>query len=317
MTEMRMRFSSNSKRLGMAISILFFIVIGAWGCNERPFVQESTDGATATTAEVSTTNSSGPLNATATSASSSGSATSVDEGSDTGSVPGDACVENHYGEACPRPQGSGGSCTTWSDDCSLGSKCTVGPDTGSPLFECLGVAPRPKALYEACSTFPDWESTGIYDDCDRGLMCYRGSCIALATCSEDFPMCSDPESLVVSSHGVGYCFSRCDPFAPDCSAGLACTLVYSDLDSASVFACAGFSEKTEGMECVSSDCGDSMVCQLAAYLAACDYPACCTRLCDTTNPASCADSATGDVCIPISNDVICIDTEVIGLCEAG
>jgi hypothetical protein len=131
------------------------------------------------------------------------------------------------------------------------------------------------------------------DDCALGVMCWRvdpatneGTCHQLCSAVEGQPICPDG---FVCSQPYGYalpiCVTPCDPLAPDCLEGEGC------YPAGATFGCLPTLSPVvpDGQTCEwRTQCEAGSLCADAALLETCDGDRCCTPLCATEGPPSCA-----------------------------
>ncbi len=196
-------------------------------------------------------------------------------------------------------------CDVWAQDCPRGEKCVPWSANGDGTFggcsdaRCSEVTARPHLAGEPC-TAQDGPWSGV-DDCELGAYCWAvdvatgaGVCVQQCGGTEDEPACSDPDLTCYAMHGtsVTACVPSCDPLAPSCAAGTACTLsTGSDFGPLCLAVDLGVVE-TVGSPCdLRVGCGDGLACLPAEAVADCDGAGCCATLCELSEQTCPADTA--------------------------
>jgi len=99
------------------------------------------------------------------------------------------------GDPCGAPAGLDGvvrcsQCDPWAQDCTFGEKCAPWNDDGGNSYnatKCVSVDPEPKQPGEPCVG----EGLSGQDDCDVGVLCVQGICVALCQGTPEDPICSE------------------------------------------------------------------------------------------------------------------------------
>ena len=254
-------------------------------------------GPTTTGSSTTSTTSTASTSTTSTTADADTSTTEPDNEFETGSfIPVD-------------PKGGGSiECDVWAQDCQASHKCQAWANDGGASWNatlCALVDKAPVGLGEPCLT-PFGPLCGI-DTCDHDTMCWnvdpsteQGVCVARCGGTENAPVCDDGFACFVANDGtIQVCLPPCSARAPACPDGSTCT--HSSLGG---FACVPTSLVATqlGAPCETAivGCGAGLLCTHGGDVPGCTDDVCCTALCDTESPSSCADAA--QVCAPLDDE---------------
>ena len=204
----------------------------------------------------------------------------------------------------PPPGGGGGGgffeCDLQAQDCPQGEKCMPWANDGGSEWNasrCSPVADDPGLPGDACIVEGSpW--SGI-DSCDVGGVCWQvdvetnqGVCHPL--CQGMFT-CPEPLAcMLFDAAEVPLCVQGCDPLAPDCPAGEACTFLGLDLVCQPIPA----EVATLGQPCESElACEPGTLCAFDPAVSCGNGPGmgCCSQPCDVNDPAACTGP---EVCTP-------------------
>jgi hypothetical protein len=184
--------------------------------------------------------------------------------------------------------------------CPSGSRCTYVLDSVESGTVCI----PDTVVHDSWDTCTPAPATGR-DGCPTAHVCLAGretsntgTCVPLCNSSASCEggLCAeDPRTL------VDYCGDPCSPLLDDCPApALSC------LFDAGVFAClvpTEFDEIGVGEACPDTDsrgCEPDAVCLQGTLVPGCTTSSCCTNVCDTTGPTSCASPAECNA-LPVSS----------------
>lgn len=205
--------------------------------------------------------------------------------------------------------GQGTSCSTWTQDCPQGMKCTVYSSMGLKMWDATSCRPvhEPSSLPgESCEVFDNpW--SGL-DTCALGAVCWAASevtldsgvCVAFCEGSIEQPVCSSPHTDCRGSAEAYVCLPGCSPFLQDCEVGYVCDV---DPEDPGGFAClpdesgalGGLFDACEGP----GTCDPFLTCRppFDALQCAPNDPGCCLPFCSTVSGSPCVDEDL--VCAPL------------------
>jgi hypothetical protein len=275
-------------------------LLSAFGCGPR--VVDVADEANVGSSSSTPATASSSAGATSSTSSSDGVTSTVSEtgttvstdSSETGNESPTCFVLQNYdlgtdGKCDVEPPPPGDPCTTFQDTCPPGEKCN-----GSG--ECVEVVTRPAQLGEPCIEL----SPGM-DDCDRGMTCTGGTCLANARCSLEWPHCDDPDARATDGR---ICSPGCDLLDPQCQPHAICRA----LNYAAVCSAGDYGLGEPGDDCiVGGGCRMGTVCYGDASAVHQHAPErvpgctdrfrCCAELCRLSDGAC---SQPGAVCTSLS-----------------
>ncbi len=217
--------------------------------------------------------------------------------------------ESDDGDIVLEPDGSPVSfeCDPYAQNCPKGEKCMPWANDGGGSWNathCSDIVDNPNQLDEECMAI-DHASSGA-DTCDLGLMCWGvdletnlGVCVAMCSGSAANPIC-EPEGTgcsVANDGAVVLCLPTCDPLAQDCGPSQGC---YPIGDAWSCVPNASNEGGGYGEPCAFINvCNPGLVCVDAVTVPNCTAGACCSELCDTSDPAGdaqCTGAPQGQFC---------------------
>jgi hypothetical protein len=292
------------------------------GCFTRDYLDDL-DGGEATSGERSTEDDAGSSagededSGADTEESAESSSAASDDGSSTG---GETTID------APDAGGANQPCDTFAQDCPLGEKCMPWADGGATwnANKCMPVAAHPHEPGDGCTALGG--GTSGLDDCASASMCWdvdletnTGTCVAFCTGSLEMPVCDDAATTCIVANGgvLAVCLPTCDPLAQNCpDADDGC------YPAGDAFACAPDASDSEGSygdpcEFINV-CDPGLVCTDGDRVPACASTACCSQLCDLSQPnpaAQCSGEAQGQDCIPWFEPAEApVGFEDVGLC---
>ncbi|MCY0988032.1 hypothetical protein OV203_12920 [Nannocystis sp. ILAH1] len=221
--------------------------------------------------------------------------------------------------AAPDMGGSGiKECDPWVQDCPIGQKCMPFAQSGigaPDSLHCAPVAESPEQAGDPCVLQGNGpEQT---DNCDVGLFCWEGSCVAQCTGSPDAPMCDDPATgcLIANDEVLTLCLPACDPLAQNCEADQVCLSVGNDL----AFVCVQDASGDGGQEfdvcALQNSCDPGLACLDSGWATECGGRGfeCCLKFCDVTMPTC---TGAGAECVPwFEAGMAPAGLEDVGLCR--
>ena len=179
-------------------------------------------------------------------------------------------------------------CDPFEQDCPSGEKCVPYDPSGLDWSanKCVEVRGDGQAG-DACRYAGTLDGS---DDCGPETLCWDvlpvegeaiGVCTPFCEGTLQSPRCSGQTSCLTANDGsINVCVDSCDPLIQACGDGLGCFFVSGDFRC--VFT-AG--EIPVGEPCgAANDCAPGGICAPSQALPACSASACCTSLCDVTNP---------------------------------
>ncbi|WP_434424271.1 hypothetical protein [Nannocystis pusilla] len=199
--------------------------------------------------------------------------------------------------AAPDMGGSGiKECDPWVQDCPIGQKCRPFSSAGVGSLHCVPVAESPEQAGDPCAVQGNGpEQT---DNCDVGLLCWEGSCVAQCTGSPDAPACDDPGTgcLIGNDETLTLCLPSCDPLAQDCEGGQLCLSIGNDLAFVCVPPGSGGGQEFDVCEFKNS-CEPGLACLDSGGATECGGRGfeCCLKFCDVTMPTC---TGAGAECVP-------------------
>jgi hypothetical protein len=260
---------------GTAITLhaarLLAVVLAA--CSPGKATPSSTDSIVSDTTDTNAAPSAGTL-ASATSSTSGSSSTPATTTSDlTTSTTGET---SSGGDTTST--GTGAPCWYSDNDCPAGYKCEAADDDCTRP-KCKPIPPRAKEFGELCEH--DTHTYCLGDNCGPGLFCAVNlgkTCVTPCVNAE----CPVDQSCWFEFAGLGGCALQCDPLLQDCPPGMACDYNYQG-----GFSCMALPDRLAGLldSCPNdNECAPGLHCDISP---AC-LGACCTPLCDSTQPDACA-----------------------------
>lgn len=193
---------------------------------------------------------------------------------------------------CP-PDGGGGACDNWAQDCPEGQKCMPFADNGTTAWnstKCVEVKPDKHQPGDECSV--EGGAVSGIDTCDFGAMCWEvdpqtgiGTCVAQCTGSPEAAVCPLGGTCFVSNMGVlNLCLPLCDPLAQDCPGSGLCIPNPKNNEE---FTCVLDASGEEGQAFDACEyinvCDKGLMCADTAFVGAGCDPAskgCCTPFCE-------------------------------------
>jgi hypothetical protein len=208
------------------------------------------------------------------------------------------------------PDGGGAAfeCDLFAQDCPDGEKCMPWANDGGTwnATRCSPIDDNPGQPGDECSVEGNGAS-GI-DSCDLAAMCWdvdpktnMGLCVAMCTGDSSNPICDDPSTTcsIANDGAIVLCLPICDPILQDCPEGSACYPVAED------FVCgpdASGEMGAYGDPCAFINvCDPGLMCLDASATPNCESAACCSEVCDLSDPAGdaqCSGAAEGQTCTP-------------------
>lgn len=260
-----------------SVEFMLSVAAGVLGCNTRPNIHAS-EG-TSTSAVGSTSNVENTQVSEATGSTESSTNEITTSPSETLSVGSSTSI----GGNTPQP------CETWNDACPDGMKCvpyaTIGY-TGLGNLDAQGCFPlptEPGSIGVPCKPLEALNAEVIHlDTCEKGVLCWDGTCVPLCQGSIDSWVCPDGFGCAPLLP-LAICLASCDPLSPACDEGEVCE------PASNFFQCSPSTSENGIFETceMSTDCAEGLVCSPSSWAAECleDSLGCCNSLCDLQAPS--------------------------------
>jgi hypothetical protein len=208
------------------------------------------------------------------------------------------------------PDGGGGECDVFAQDCMDGEKCSAYADDGGNSWnntKCVPVMENPAQPGDEC--FVEGNGVSGIDNCDKGSYCWdtdaenMGTCVELCTGSAEAPSCTDLDTLcVIVNEGVlNLCLTECDPLANNCpqaddlclpqpqGEGFVCVLDASG-DTGAKYDDCGFAN--------ACDLGNGCFNPAASMGCNADSEGCCLNFCPISEGDVNCNTGNGEDCVP-------------------